>query len=83
MRFQAAHLDADAIKANPEARRAGNTVIGAYGGGYDRDSIQSSGNDEASNNGSVARLKLSVKPNVSSPRPALPACLPSIDRFGS
>ncbi len=29
--------DAGAIKSNPEARRAGNTVIATYGSGYDRD----------------------------------------------
>ena len=33
-------MDADAIKANPEARRAGNSVIAAYGSGYDRDSAK-------------------------------------------
>jgi hypothetical protein len=30
-------VDADAIKANPECRRAGNSVIAAYGTAYDRD----------------------------------------------
>jgi hypothetical protein len=31
---------AESIKANPEARRAGNTVIAAYGSAYDRNSAK-------------------------------------------
>ena len=33
-------MSADSIKSNPEARRAGNSVIAAYGSGYDRDSAK-------------------------------------------
>jgi len=33
-------MDAESIKANPECRRAGNTVIATYGTGYNRDSAK-------------------------------------------
>ena len=33
-------ISADSIKNNPEARRAGNSVIATYGSGYDRDSAK-------------------------------------------
>jgi hypothetical protein len=33
-------MAAESIKANPEARRAGNTVIAAYGSAYDRNSAK-------------------------------------------
>jgi hypothetical protein len=33
-------MDADSIKRNPEARRAGNTVIASYGTGYEKDSAK-------------------------------------------
>jgi hypothetical protein len=33
-------MDADSIKSNPEARRAGNTVIASYGTGYEKESAK-------------------------------------------
>jgi hypothetical protein len=33
-------MSADSIKSNPEARRAGNTVIASYGTGYEKDSAK-------------------------------------------
>ena len=33
-------ISADSIENNPEARRAGNSVIATYGSGYDRDSAK-------------------------------------------
>jgi hypothetical protein len=33
-------MDAESIKSNPEARRAGNTVIASYGTGYEKDSAK-------------------------------------------